>query len=160
MIEALLIIMVGIFFLVGLAGIVLPVIPSLPVIWGGILLYAILTDFHEVTMTIVIITGILMIIGTVFDVVAGVFGAKAYGASWVGVFGALVGSVVGFIIFNILGMLIGAFVGAFAGEYLKYKKAHPAMKAGIGTILGFVFGITLKVFISFLMIGIFIIALF
>jgi len=70
--------------------------------------------------------------------------------------GALVGSSVGFIISNILGI----FIGAFIGEYLKYKKAHLAMKAGIGTILGLVFGIVLKIFSSFLMIGIFIVALF
>lgn len=120
--------------------------------WGGILLYVILTDFEKVTITIVIVTGILTVIGTVLDFVAGIFDTKMCVASWLGVFGALVGSSVGFIISNILGI--------FIGEYLKYKKAHLAMKAGIGTILGLVFGIVLKIFSSFLMIGIFIVALF
>ncbi len=160
MVEILLIIMVIIFFLVGLAGIVLPVIPSLPVIWSGILLYAIFTDFEKVTMTIVIVTGIFMVVGTMLDFVAGIFGAKAYGASWAGVLGALIGSIVGFMISSIFGIFIGAFIGAFIGEYLKYRKTHPAIKAGIGTILGFIFGVALKVFISFVIIGIFIIALF
>jgi len=124
--------------------------------WGGILLYVILTDFEKVTITIVIVTGILTVIGTVLDFVAGIFDTKMCVASWLGVFGALVGSSVGFIISNILGI----FIGAFIGEYLKYKKAHLTMKAGIGTMLGLVFGIVLKIFSSFLMIGIFIVALF
>lgn len=160
MIEILLLIIVAIFFLVGIAGIILPAIPSLPIIWVGILLYAILTDFQNVTIFIVIITGVLTIIGTAFDFIAGIFGAKAYGASWAGIIGALVGSIIGFIIFNILGLFVGTFFGAFLGEYLKYKKTHPAIKAGIGTILGFVFGIVLNFFISFLMIGIFIFSFF
>lgn len=156
----LLIILVFVIFVVGLAGIVIPVIPSLPVIWGGILLYAILTDFTEVTMTVVIVTGIFMIIGTVLDFISGVFGAKMYGASWVGVFGAAIGSIIGLIIFNIIGMLLGSFIGAFIAEYIRYRKAHPALKAGFGTIAGFVFGVAVKIFISFFMIIVFIFALF
>ncbi len=156
----LLLIVVIIIFIIGLVGIVLPVLPSLPVIWGGILIYGIFTNFEEVTMMIIIITGILMLIGTLLDIVAGVFGAKIYGASWAGIVGAFVGSIIGIIIFNIVGMLVGSFVGAFIGEYIKYRKAHPAMKAGFGTIVGFIFGVVMKIFIAFLMIGIFVIALF
>ncbi len=158
--EILLIITIVVLFVVGLAGIVLPVIPSLPVIWAGVLIYAIFTDFVEVTMTVVIITGILTLFGTLLDFIATTFGAKVYGASWVGVLGAFIGSMLGLIVFNIIGMLIGSFAGAFIGEFIKYKKAHPAMKAGFGTILGFLFGIVSKIFISFLIIGIFIFALF
>lgn len=153
-------IIVIILFIIGLAGIVLPVIPSLPVIWIGILLYAIITNFNDISVMTVVVTGLLMFIGTVLDIVAGVFGARMYGASWVGVFGACIGSVIGVIIFNIIGLIIGSFVGAFIGEFVRYKKTHPALKAGVGTIFGFIFGVATKIFISFLMIGIFFIALF
>lgn len=147
---------VTILFLIGLAGIVLPVIPSLPMIWLGILIYGLATGFSKITLAVIIGTGILMIIGSALDFLAGVFGAKISGASWYGVLGALVGSLVGFMIVNVLGLFAGAFIGAFVGEYLKYQKTPEALRAGFGTILGVVFGMVLKIIIAFMMIGIFI----
>lgn len=122
--EIILFLMVVMFFVVGIAGIFLPVIPSLPVVWCGILLYAILTNFSEVTITVIVITGALMLVGTLIDLIASAFGARTYGASWFGVVGSLIGTVIGGIIFNIVGLIIGAFVGAFVGEFMLYKKAQ------------------------------------
>ncbi|MFA5985824.1 MAG: DUF456 domain-containing protein [Parcubacteria group bacterium] len=156
----LLFIMVVVFFIVGLLGIFLPVIPSLPVVWCGIFFYGVLTNFSEVTITVVVITGALMIIGTVCDLFVGSFGAKKYGASWAGICGSFFGGMIGAIIFNIGGFIIGTFVGAFVGEFIFYKKTHAALKAGAGTIVGFLFGIAIKIFIAFVMFGIFIFALF
>jgi hypothetical protein len=156
----LLCIMVVTFFISGFLGIFLPIIPDLPVMWCGIFLYGILTNFSEVTIMVVVITGVLMIVGIVGDLFAGSCGAKKYGASWSGVGGSFVGGMVGVIIFNIVGFIIGAFVGAFIGEFIFYKKMHKALKAGMGTVAGFLFGIVIKIFIAFVMFGIFIFALF
>ncbi len=145
-----------ILFIVGLAGIVLPIVPSLPIIWLGILIYGLVTDFNEITLWTVSLTGILMLIGSVLDFLAGIFGAKASGASWYGVGGALIGSLIGFVVFNFFGLLIGSILGAFLGEYLKYRKSHQAIKAGVGTMFGIVFGIIIKIIIAFIMIGIFV----
>jgi len=158
--SIILLVTVILIFVVGIIGIVLPVIPSLPVVWGGIFLYGLFTNFSKITITVVIITGILMIVGTTLDFVAGIFGARVYGASWRGILGALLGTIVGLIVFNIIGMIIGGFLGAMIGEYLCYKKMHLAFKAGIGTIVGFVFGVVIKVVIAFSMISIFMFALF
>lgn len=158
--SVILLIVTFVIFVIGIVGIVMPAIPSLPVIWMGILLYAIFTNFDQVTWIAVVITGIFMVIGTVADALAGVFGAKAYGASWYGVVGAVIGGVFGIFVLNIFGLFLGSFIGAFVGEFIRYKRAHHAVKAGIGTIIGFIFGIAIKIFVSFLMIGIFISALF
>ncbi len=40
------------------------------------------------------------------------------------------------------------------------QKTHHAIKASIGTIIGFVFGVAVKIVLSFVMIGIFVAALF
>lgn len=157
--EIILFLMVVMFFVVGIAGIFLPVIPSLPVVWCGILLYAILTNFSEVTITVIVITGALMLVGTLIDLIASAFGARTYGASWFGVVGSLIGTVIGGIIFNIVGLILGAFVGAFVGEFILYKKAREAFKAGVGTMIGFLFGVAVKIFIAFVMFGIFVFAL-
>jgi len=154
--NIILIIGIIILFLIGLAGIILPLIPSLPIIWLGISIYGLLTGFTLVTLPVVLFTGILMVIGTALDFFAGVIGAKISGASWYGVLGALLGSFFGFIFLDIWGLLIGAFLGAFLGEYLKYKNSYQAVKAGAGTLLGIVFGSIIKIIIAFLMIGIFV----
>jgi uncharacterized protein YqgC (DUF456 family) len=150
-----LVIGVVVLFLVGLVGIVLPVFPGLPLIWGGILLYGWLTGFEKITMGVLVLTGIITLLGSLLDFLAGILGAKVTGASWYGVLGALLGALFGFIIFNVLGLMGGAFVGAFVGEYLKYNKTDRALRAGVGTILGTVLGIILKIFFAFLLLGIF-----
>lgn len=149
-----------IIFIIGVAGIVLPVIPGLPIVWAGVLFYGIVTDFAEITPTIVIITGVLAAAGVLLEFVANALGAKIYGASWWGVTGAILGGLVGLILLNIPGIFIGSFAGAFIGEYLKNKKIHSAAKAGVGTIIGIIFGTVTKVIILFFMLGIFIWGLF
>ena len=160
MLDILLLIFVAITFIIGVIGIVFPVLPSLPIIWLGILVYAIFTNFAQITITTVVITGMLMIVGTLLDFFSSIFGAKAYGASCVGTIFALLGGIIGFIIFNVLGMLLFSFLGAFIGEFIKYQKTHQAIRAGWGTVVGFVLGVVVKIFISFVMIGIFLLAIF
>jgi uncharacterized protein YqgC (DUF456 family) len=145
-------------FAIGIAGIILPVIPSLPIVWIGILFYGICTNFVDVGLGVVIITGVMMIIGTVIDFISGVFGARAYGASWMGVLGAMLGGIVG-LFMGVFGFIVGTFFGACIGEYIKYKKTRSAIAAGYGTMIGIMIGSITKIFISFFMIIIFFIAL-
>ena len=159
-VSIVLLFLVFLIFIIGIIGIVLPVIPSLPVIWIGIFIYAIFTNFDQVTWITIFVTGVLMIIGIVVDALAGLFGARAYGASWFGVIGAMLGGIIGFFIINLLGMFLGSFVGAFLGEFIRYRRVHHSLKAGFGTIVGFVLGVSIKIFMAFLMIGIFFGALF
>ena len=158
--DIILLVGVALLFIIGIIGIFVPVIPSLPIIWIGIALYAIATHFEEVTVSVVLVTGVLMIIGSTLEITASILGAKLYGASWIGVCGAVIGMIVGFIFLNMIGMIIGSFVGTFIGEYIQYKKTHSAIKASMGTIVGFIFGVIINIFISFLMIVIFGFALF
>ncbi len=143
-------------FVLGLLGIVLPAIPGLPLLWLGILVYGWATGFQEVTVGTVILTGIITLVGVALDFLAGVLGAKTFGASWYGVLGALLGGIIGFVVISIPGLFIGSFIGAWLGEYLKYERASSATKAGFGTIMGIIFGMVLKIIFALLVIGIFV----
>ena len=143
-------------FVLGLLGIVLPAIPGLPLLWLGILVYGWATGFQEVTVGTVVLTGIITLVGVALDFLAGVLGAKTFGASWYGVLGALLGGVIGFVVASVPGLFIGSFIGAWLGEYLKYQRTSSAIMAGFGTIMGIVFGMVLKIIFALVIIGIFV----
>lgn len=147
-------------FVVGLIGIIAPVIPSLPVIWAGILLYGFLTGFETVSVALIAITGAMAVIGTLVDFVAQVLGAKMYGASWIGMVGAVIGSIAGFVVANIIGLVVGAIIGTFFAEFLRHRERIAAARAAWGTLIGFLFGIVVKVGLSIAMIVLFFMAVF
>lgn len=149
-----------IFFGLGFLGLLLPILPSLPLMWLGIVIYGFFTDFAVVTTELVLWTGIIALVATLLDLAAGAFGAKAFGASWVGVFGAMIGGLVGFVVFQVLGLIVGSACGAFFGEYLRHKDFEIAKKATVGSMIGFLFGTVLKLVASVALIVLFFRALF
>ncbi len=154
--TTILIIAVVFLFALGLLGVVLPAIPGLPILWLGVLVYGWATGFQEITVGVVVLTGVIALVGMALDFLAGVLGAKTFGASWYGVLGALLGGIFGFVVGSVFGLFVGSFAGAWLGEYLKYERTSSATKAGFGTILGIVFGMVLKIIFAFIIIGIFV----
>ena len=62
--------------------------------------------------------------------------------------GAMVGLILG-IIFTPVGMILGSFLGAFLMElYYNDKGASQALKAAVGSFLGFITGTGLKTIVS------------
>jgi uncharacterized protein YqgC (DUF456 family) len=141
--------------LIGLAGTVIPMIPGLPVMWMGALIYALLTGFERIGWTFLGIFGLLTAISTVLDYVANLYGAKKMGATGWGIAGAILGMLVGLFTAGLIGLLLGSFVGAVLGEILGGRKGSQALKAGVGTFLGFLGGTLLKFVIGCVMIGVF-----
>lgn len=144
---------------VGLAGTVLPALPGTVLILAGIVLGAWIDDFSRVgwgTLTVVII---LAVMAWAMDYAAGLLGAKKVGASRYAIVGAALGTVAG-IFMGLIGVLFMPLVGAAVGEYIARKDHQNAMKVGVATWLGIMAGLIAKVVIAFMMIGIFIAALF
>ncbi len=99
----------------GLACAVLPLLPGIPLIFGGIWLAAGVDHYkHVSTGWLIGIAGIAAI-GLLLDFVAGALGAKGVGASARAISGALIGTVVGLFL-GIPGLVLGPFVGALLGE--------------------------------------------
>lgn len=151
MLTALAIILV----IIGLAGTVLPALPGVPLIFGGLLLIAYQDGFNKVGAITLIVLGILTVLAFVIDYLAAVFGAKRVGASRLAIIGAIGGTLFG-LFFGFLGLIVGPFVGAAAGEFIARRDAFQAGKVGLATWLGIVIGVAAKLGIAFLMIGIFV----
>jgi uncharacterized protein len=128
-----------------LAGLVLiPLgLPGLWLIVLGIIGYGWLTEWREVTATVLVIAIGLAAVGEGIEAWIGFRFAQRYGGSrragWGALIGGLVGAFVGVPV-PLIGSVIGGFVGAFAGaalfEYSNARKSGVAARAGWGAVLG------------------------
>ncbi len=144
----------------GLAGIIFPVIPSTPMIWVGVFVYAACDGFEAIGWSLLLILAILTIVSLVLDYLGGVIGAKKYGATRWGLIGSVIGGIVGFLMGGIVGLVFGPFFGAVSFELLFGKDLEGAFKSGVGTLVGFLGGVIIKLVISVVIIGIFLLKVF
>jgi len=149
-----LLILASILVLLGLAGTVLPVLPGVLLVFGGLFLAAWAENFQHVGAAGLAIIGVLALLSFAADFVASLLGAKRVGASPLALAGAAIGGVVG-IFLGIPGVLLGPFIGAVAGEYIARGQLAQAGKVGLGTWLGLLVAAVAKVVLAFLMIGTF-----
>lgn len=139
---------------VGIAGTILPALPGVPLVFGGLLLAAWAGGFQRVGTFTLIVLGVLTVLALLIDFIAGMLGAQRVGASRHAVIGAAVGTVVG-IFFGLPGLLLGPFVGALIGELLAGGTLRKAAGVGVGAWLGFVAGTVVKLGVCFAMLGLF-----
>lgn len=144
--------------LAGLAGTVLPLLPGTLLVWAGLLLGAWIDDFTRVGVVTVVLLTLLAALAWALAFVAGLMGAKRAGASPQALVGAAVGTVVG-IFMGLIGVLFMPLVGAGIGEYWAQKNQQRAAKVALATWLGLLLGMVAKVVIAFVMVGIFLVAL-
>jgi uncharacterized protein YqgC (DUF456 family) len=138
--------------LIGLLGSILPALPGLPLVFGGLLLAAWVDHFQHVGWPTLLIIGGLAVVGLLVDLLASLLGAKRVGASKLAVLGAALGTLVG-IFFGLPGLLIGPFAGAVIGELASGGGVDQATRSGVGAWLGFLFGTIAKLVIACIMIG-------
>jgi uncharacterized protein YqgC (DUF456 family) len=124
--------------LAGLAGIFLPALPGLPLVWLGILAHKLFIPGILSWWTVVLL-GLLTGVAVAVEWLSGAWGARAFGSSKWGMWGALTGGVVGLFFGFIPGLLIGPLVGAFLFEWLiGRRKKREAGKAMVGVAAGIV----------------------
>ena len=142
----------------GLAGAVLPALPGIPMIFGGIWLAAAVDGYRHLGPWWLVGIGLLGAFGVTIDLVAGALGAKRVGASRQAIWGATVGTFVGLFL-GIPGLLLGPFAGALVGELFAGQSMLRSTHVGIGTWLGLLFGTLVKLVVSFTMLGLFALAM-
>lgn len=144
--------------LLGLAGTVLPVLPGTLLVWGGMVLGAWIDDFTRVSMGTVVFLSVVAVLAWLLDFVAGLMGAQRVGASKQALVGAAVGTVLG-VFMGLVGVLFMPLVGAAVGEYMAQKSQGRPLKVGVATWVGMMLGMVAKVVLSFVMVGVFLGAL-
>lgn len=152
-------VLAGILILVGIAGVVLPAIPGLPLVFAGMLLAAWAGGFQHIGVTTLVILAVLTVLSLGVDFWAAAMGARRVGASRLALIGAIAGSLAG-LVMGPLGLFVGPFVGALGGELLHGRRLDAAgmgqaTRVGFGTWLGIAMGIALKLMLALAMLGLF-----
>jgi uncharacterized protein YqgC (DUF456 family) len=141
----------------GFAGLILPAVPGIPLIYAGLVLLAWSENFAYVGWVTLTLLGLLALLSYGVDMLATSLGAKKFGASPRAVWGAGLGTLIG-LFFGVAGILLGPFVGAIIGEFSGRASAKEAIHAGVGAMLGLLFGALLKIALAFTMVGVFVVA--
>ena len=162
--DIFLLVLGGLFLLIGVIGDVLPGLPGVPFSYLGLIMIA-LTSYHPYSWTFMLVWLGIVVLVTLLDYLIPSWGAKRFGGTSWGANGALVGVVLG-IFAGPWGIIVGPFVGAVVGELLRpMVKGIPiadfsqALRAGFGSFIGILSGIILKLICSGMMIYCFIDAL-
>jgi hypothetical protein len=143
--------------LAGLAGAVLPALPGVPLVFGGLVVAAWIDDFQRVGWITLSLLGLMTVASFAIDFAATAMGAKRVGASKLAIVGAALGALGGLFL-GIPGLILGPFIGAVAGEMMSHGEWRKATQAGLATWMGLLFGTLAKLALVFTMLGIFLFA--
>jgi uncharacterized protein YqgC (DUF456 family) len=142
-------------FAVGLIGTVLPVIPGTTIILAAAIIHRMMLGAEKsIGWRSIAILLLLTLATYALDFLSGYFGAKYFGATKWGMFGAVIGALVG-IAFGIIGLFIGPVIGAITGEFIAGKRLIDAGRSGWGSLLGNLGGMIGELVIALVMITIF-----
>jgi uncharacterized protein YqgC (DUF456 family) len=150
--------------ILGLIGSFLPFMPGPLLIWLGALLWAWVDGFQAVGWPTLVVLGIVVLLAGASDLVLTTFGSRKAGAGWKTVAGAIAGGIVGAILLSgvlpvigtVLGTILGAVMGITVVEFYEKRDWRQAFQVSKGYILGSLAARGLEVFLSLLMIAIFV----
>lgn len=149
-----------IFIIIGIIGCIIPGIAGPPFSFLALICLSIAKKWEPFSIKFLIAMGVLTVVVQALDYLLPAVGAKKFGASRYGFWGAIIGMLLGIIYVPPLGIIIGAFLGALIGEILAGKKAYEALKAGWGVFVGVMAGMLLKLTAAGIMTFYFVKALF
>ncbi|CAL65069.1 DUF456 domain-containing protein [Christiangramia forsetii] len=146
--EIILLIVAGLFMILGVLGSFLPVLPGVPLSWIGLLIFYLIPGiginylFLGITLAVAILFYIL-------NLIIPALGTKKFGGSRKGMIGATIGLVVGIFVPFPFAILVCPFIGAFIGEILNKSNSRAAGKAAFGSFLGLLASSFMEFIVSF-----------
>ncbi|WP_088006345.1 DUF456 domain-containing protein [Indiicoccus explosivorum] len=150
---------IWVLFLISFIGLVYPIIPGVLFLAGGFVAYGLFFGFAELSWWFWAIEALFVILLFSADLMANAFSVKRFGGSKAGLWGSTIGLLIGPFIIPVIGILIGPFIGAIGAELLFNKTGFKqSVKAGVGSVVGFLTSVAAKGVIQIVMIVIFFVA--
>ena len=140
--DIVLLILAGIFLIVGIIGCIVPGLPGVPVAYAGLWI-AQASERVDFSWQMLLIWGIVTVVVSVLDYVVPAWGTKRFGGTKYGVWGSTIGVFAG-LFFGAIGVIVGPLAGAIIGELIGGKEVAEALRAGWGSFIGLLFGTVLK----------------
>ncbi len=138
----------------GLVGAIVPVLPGIPLIFGGLWLLAGADHYRHISPWWLLGIACVGAAGLTLDLLAAALGATHVGASRRAVWGALIGTGIG-VFFGLPGVLLGPFFGAVIGELSAGKSMLRSAHVGMSAWAGLIFGTIVKLVSSVTMLALF-----
>jgi uncharacterized protein len=144
---------------VGLVGVVVPVLPGLLLVWlagAGTMLYL---GTDPAGWTVAVLLTLLFAVGSGATIWLPARQGRRGGVPLRSLLAALLGAVVGFVVLPVVGFLVGAFVGLLVGEQQRLGD-WPAARASVGQVLrAYGVGVIVELVVGVLMIATWLVAL-
>ncbi|MCJ7657369.1 MAG: DUF456 domain-containing protein [Candidatus Atribacteria bacterium] len=154
-------ILIGIIcIIIGIIGCIFPAIPGPPLGYAALILLQLAKEEPVFSKSFLVRFAILTVIVSLMDYFLPLLGAKLYGTSKYGIWGAIIGMITGIIFFPPFGMILGVFIGAILGELIAGKENSMALKAGMVTFIGSIIALFIRLSLSLVMAFYFFIYLF
>jgi len=129
--------------LVGLAGVVVPVLPGLSLVWGATLVWALLTD-GSVRWVVLAVATVWLAVGTAASYVLPARTAGRLGAPRRSLLVAAAGAVAGLVLVPVVGVLVGGLGGLLLAEYHRLRAWPPAWRTTTATLRALGLGILVE----------------
>ncbi|BEV72657.1 MULTISPECIES: DUF456 domain-containing protein [unclassified Paludibacterium] len=138
----------------GFAGILLPLLPGVPLIFGGLWLLAWHDGYQHVGLAPLLLLGLLALLGWLADYLASAWTVRKSGASSRAMWGAGLGSVLG-VFGGLAGLLLGPLLGALLGERSSGRDWRQAGRAALAAGSGLIVATLAKLLLGCLMLAVF-----
>jgi uncharacterized protein YqgC (DUF456 family) len=129
--------LIQLFMLVGLMGLVIPILPGLVIMWLAALVYGIVTGWGTAGIVLFVLITLLMLVGVVIDNILMGAGARKGGAAWSTIGVAIIAGLLGTLILPPFGGLVAAPLAVLLLEYRRAGDWDKAWQAFKGLATGF-----------------------
>jgi uncharacterized protein len=148
---------------IGVIGVILPLVPGPLLIWLGALVWAWGDGFERINWVVLTILGVLAALAWASDLLLTTAMSRRGGVSWKAIAGAIAGGLAGGLLLTgipVIGTLFGALVGAMLGilvvEWFDKRNLRRALRATWSYLLGSLAASALEIVIAVVMVSIFI----
>ncbi|MEJ7541700.1 DUF456 domain-containing protein [Staphylococcus intermedius] len=139
-------------FVLAFIGLIKPIIPAIPVLWIGFLIYQF--GINGATLSWIFWTA--MMIFTIFIFVSDLwlnrYFVNRFGGTKKGEWAALIGVLVGVFVLPPFGVVIVPFIAVMIVEMMQSKNLMQAIKASIGSLIAFFSSAVMQAMLMFVMI--------
>jgi uncharacterized protein len=146
-------VLVGAIMVVGIVGVLLPILPGLLLIWAAGLWWTIADGGGPVRWTVLAVLSVLLGIGTIAKYVLPARSASARGAPLGTLAIGAVGAVIGFFVIPIVGVIVGGVLGIYLAEYARLRHPGRAWDSTRAALVAIGIGLLIELTAGVLMFG-------